>query len=79
MDEDAAAPAPDAGAQQAPDSGSRVNDQIRQMIMQVGQLAQAVPEAQQELGVAAKALTAASLKLVAGQQGPPQGQPVIGA
>lgn len=61
------------------DSGMRMNDQIRQLIMQVGQLAQAVPEAQQELGAAAKALTAASLKLVAGQQEQQPSQPVIGA
>lgn len=69
------------GAQPAPeqtqDSSGDVNDQLRQLIMQIGQVAQRVPEAQQECQAAAQALTAASLKVVAGQREPPQGQAVI--
>lgn len=64
---------------QSPDSGSRMNDQVRQLIMQIGQLAQGAPEAQAEFQAAAKALTAASLKLVAGQQQQPTGQPMVGS
>ena len=60
-------------------AGVRNNDQVRQLIMQIGQLAQQNPEAQQEFAAAAKALTAASVKLVAGQQSPSPSQPVIGA
>ena len=66
-------------SQQQPDSGARSNDAVRQLIMQIGQLAQQNPEAQQEFAAAAKALTAASIKLVAGQQSPSPQQPVIGA
>lgn len=64
---------------QSPDSGARSNDQVRQLIMQIGQLADQNPEAQQEFAAAAKALTAASLKLIAGQQSPSPSQAVIGA
>ena len=61
------------------DTGKRMNDQVRQLIMQIGQLAQAVPEAGQEFQAAAKALTAASLKIVSSQKEPSAGQPMIGA
>lgn len=60
---------------EAPTRG--INDQLRQMIMSCGTLAQQIPEAQQELTMAAKALTAASLKVVASQQEPATGQPVV--
>lgn len=65
--------------QSGADSAMRMNDQVRQLIMQVGQMASQIPEAQAEFAAAAKALTAASLKLVAGQQGPSPSQPVVGA
>ena len=61
------------------DAGLRANDQIRDLIMKIGQLAQGIPEAQPEFQAAAKALTAASIKLVAGQREPSPEQPVIGA
>lgn len=71
----------DTGGAPAPpeDSSRAANDTVRQLIMQIGQLAQQIPEAQAEFGAAAKALTAASLKLVAGQQGQSPSQPLIGA
>jgi len=70
---------PDASQQQAPDSGAQLNDQVRKMIMDIGQLAQRVPEAKAELDAAAGALTKASLKLVAGQKDQAPSQPMVGA
>ena len=67
-------------SQMALQGGSaRSSDPVRKLIMEIGQLAQQNPEAQQEFAAAAKALIAASVKLVAGQQSPSPSQPVIGA
>lgn len=54
-----------------------VNDQIRQLVMAIGQLSQQAPEVQQELQMAAKALTAAQLKLVSSQRDVEPGQAVV--
>lgn len=61
--------------QQDPSRG--INDQLRQLTMTIGQLAQQAPEVQQELQMAAKALTAAQLKLVSSTRDQSQGQPVV--
>lgn len=61
------------------DSGRAANDQLRQLIMQIGQLSQNAPEAKQELDAAASMLTRAMLKLTAGQQEQQPSQPMIGA
>lgn len=60
-------------------SSMQYNAQVRQLIFQIGQLAQAVPAAQQEFEMAAKALTAASIKLISAQPGPEQGMMPLGA
>jgi hypothetical protein len=78
------APMPDGGGQQAPPADPNAdrmadNTAMRQLIMQIGQLAQKNPEAAQELQAAAKALTAASLKMVAGKQEQTQQTPLVGA
>jgi hypothetical protein len=76
------APMPDGPPQQAADpNADRMADNaaMRQLIMQIGSLAQKNPEAAQELQAAAKALTAASLKMVAGKQEQPQQTPLVGA
>lgn len=75
QDQSAQAPAASSNG----DSTRAATDTIRQLIAQVGQLAQQLPEAQQELQMAATALTRASLKIAASLPSPATGQPLIGA
>jgi hypothetical protein len=55
------------------------NQQVMQMIMQIGQMAQAVPAATRELQMAAQALTAARQKLIGLQQEPAPGMMPVGS
>ena len=68
---DAQANAPDPTG--APTAAAHYTDKVRQLIMQIGQLSQRVPEAQPEFQAAAKALTMAQMKMAASQE--PNQQP----
>lgn len=71
------------GEQPAPETAPQGDDDpagmLRQIIMQLGPIAQRIPEAQAEIQAAASALTQASLKAVASQREPAQGQAIVGA
>lgn len=70
------------GGEQPPPEAKSAADpagMLRAIIMQLGPIAQRIPEAQAEIQAAASALTQASLKAVASQQEPATGQPIVGA
>ncbi len=70
------------GGEQPPPEAPQGDDpatMLRQIIMQLGPIAQRIPEASQEIQAAASALTQASLKAVASQREPSTGQAVVGA